>query len=296
MAKNKPFYYGGQAVIEGVMMRGKNSIAVAVRQPDGQINIISKTLPKLYKGKLRDTIFVRGVIALIETLALGIDTLFHSAQVAFAEEEEQISKGTLWGTAAISLIVSVAIFFVGPLLITNYFIYPYIESPIVANLIEGLLRIGIFVLYLWTISFMADVRRVFAYHGAEHKTVNAYEKGASMQTEQVIKYSTAHVRCGTSFLLIVLVIAIVVFALIGKPPLWLGVISRIILLPVIAAIGYEFVRLSARYADNPFVRVLLTPGLLLQSMTTREPDEKQLEVAIAALTCVINMDTGNQSG
>jgi uncharacterized protein YqhQ len=296
MAKNKPFYYGGQAVIEGVMMRGKNSIAVAVRQPDGQINITSKTLPKLYKGKLRDTILIRGVIALIETLALGIETLFHSAQVAMAEEDEQISKGTLWGTAAVSLIISVAIFFVGPLLLTNYFIYPYIESPIVANLIEGLLRIGIFVLYLWIISSMADVRRVFAYHGAEHKTINAYEKGASMQTEQVIKYSTAHVRCGTSFLLIVLVISIVVFALIGKPPLWLGVISRIILLPVIASIGYEFVRLSARYADNAFVRALLTPGLLLQSMTTREPDEKQLEVAIAALTCVINIDTGNQSG
>ena len=265
------------------MMRGRNSIAVAVRQPDGQINVINKILPKIYQGKLRDLPFIRGIITLIETIALGIETLFHSAQIAMSEEEEQISPLTLWGTAAISIIISIGIFFVGPLLLTNYFIYPYIESAIIANLIEGVLRIAIFILYLWLISFMSDIKRVFAYHGAEHKTVNAYEYGASLEVEQVIKYSTAHTRCGTSFLLIVLVIAIVVFALMGKPPLWLGILSRIILLPVVAAIGYEFVRLGARYAHNPVVRVILSPGLLLQSMTTREPDEKQLEVAIVAL-------------
>jgi hypothetical protein len=295
MAKDKPFYYGGQAVIEGVMMRGKNSIAVAVRQPNGVISVTGKSLPRLFKGRLRDAVFIRGIIALIETIALGMETLFHSAQIALSEEEEQISPGMLWGTAAVSIIISIAVFFVGPLLVTNYFIYPYIESALIANLIEGLLRIAIFVLYLWLVGFMPDIKRVFAYHGAEHKTVNAHEYGASLQIEWVTKYSTAHVRCGTSFLLIVMVIAIIVFALMGKPPLWLGILSRILLLPVIASIGYELVRLSARYAGNPFVRALLSPGLLLQSMTTREPDEKQLEVAIAALNKVIEVDTGMAS-
>jgi uncharacterized protein YqhQ len=294
MASQKPFYYGGQAVIEGVMMRGRNSIAVAVRQPDGTINVINKILPKLYQGKVRDIPFIRGIIVLIETIALGIETLFHSARIAMSEEEEQISPRMLWGTAAISILLSIIIFFIGPLLLTNYFIYPHVDSAVVANLIEGIIRIIIFIVYLWLISFMSDIKRVFSYHGAEHKTVNAYEHGASLQVEQVIKYSTAHTRCGTSFLLIVLVLAIIVFAFFGKPPLWIGIMSRIILLPVIAAFGYELIRLGARYADNPAVRAILSPGLLLQSMTTREPDEKQLEVAIAALQKVIEVDTNPQ--
>jgi uncharacterized protein YqhQ len=291
MPQNKTFYYGGQAVYEGVMMRGRKSLAVAVRQQNGEIKVKQESLPSIYKGKLRETPIIRGVIVLIETMVLGVQTLFYSAQAASAEtEEEQISAGTLWLTAGIALVFAVGIFFVGPLLLTNYLIYPLVSSVLLGNLIEGVLRIGIFVLYLWLINFMPDIRMVFAYHGAEHKTVNAYEHGVPLEVESVKKYSTAHARCGTSFLLIVLVIAIIVFSLLGRPALWISVLSRIVLLPVVAAFGYEVVRFFAGHVNNKIVSILLVPGLALQSLTTREPDDKKLEVAIAALKDVVAVD------
>jgi uncharacterized protein YqhQ len=294
MSAEKLFYYGGQAVIEGVMMRGRQNVAIAVRRPDGEIDVADKPLAKLYKGRFRDMPFIRGVIVLIETMVLGIQALMHSADIASAEEKgDKISPWMLWGTMAVGMIFGVAVFFVAPLLIATFLIYPYIDSPLLGNLIEGLIRIGMFILYLWGISFMSDIRAVFAYHGAEHKTINAYESGVPLETEQVKKYSTAHTRCGTSFLLVVLVLAIVVFTLIGRPELIMGIISRILLIPVIAAIGYEFIRFAAGHVNNPLVRSLITPGLLLQSMTTREPSDKQLEIAISALKKVIEADTGN---
>ncbi len=291
MAKQKPFYYGGQALIEGVMMRGKKTVAMAVRRPDGELDITGQPLAKLYKGRIRETPFLRGIIVLIETLVLGIQALLHSANIAAAEESgEKISPLLLWGTMAIGIVFAVAIFFVTPLLIVNYLIYPYIASSLVVNLIEGLIRIGMFILYLWLIGFMHDIRSVFAYHGAEHKAVNAFEAGMPLELEYVRRYSTAHTRCGTSFLLVVLVLAIIVFTLIGRPPLWLGILSRVVLIPVIAAVGYEFIRFGAGNVNNPVVRRLLAPGLALQSMTTREPDDRQLEAAISALKKVIESD------
>ena len=287
----KPFYYGGQAVIEGVMMRGRENVAIAVRRPDGELDVASQPLASIYKGRLRNMPLIRGIIILIETLALGIEALLRSAQVASAEEgKDDASPALLWGSVAIAFAFAIVLFFIAPLLLTRYLTDPYISSALVSNLIEGILRIGIFIAYLKLISLMPDIKAVFAYHGAEHKVVNAYESGMPLEIGCVRDYSTSHARCGTSFLLAVLVIAIIVFALLGRPPIWLSILSRIVLIPVIAAIGYEFVRLGSAHSQNPLVRSLLRPGLMLQSMTTREPNDSQLETALSALRKVIDAD------
>jgi len=292
MANSKPFYYGGQAVIEGVMMRGRENVAVAVRCPDGEINVTSQPLASIYKGHLRNWPFIRGIIVLIETLALGTQAILHSAKVAAAEEDEKgISPTLLWGGVAIAVAFAVGLFFIVPLLLTRYLVYPYIASALICNIIEGIVRIIIFIAYLKLISLMPDIKRVFAYHGAEHKVVNAYEAGMPLELDCVKNYSTAHTRCGTSFLLAVLVISIIVFALLGRPPLWLGILSRIVLIPVIAALGYEFVRFGAAHSQNWLVRGLLIPGLRLQAMTTGEPNDSQLETALSALKKVIEADS-----
>jgi uncharacterized protein YqhQ len=291
MAEQQKFYYGGQAVYEGVMMRGRTSMAVAVRQTNGEIKVKEQPIPSFYKGKLRQMPVIRGIVALIETMVLGIQTLFYSAEVASAEvAEEKIGSGTLWLVAAFSIIIGVGVFFVGPLVLANYLIFPHVPSVILGNLIEGLIRIAIFILYLWLITFMPDIRMVFAYHGAEHKTVNAFEAGVPLEVEHVKKYSTAHTRCGTSFLLTVLVIAIIVFSLVGRPELWISILSRIVLIPVIAAVSYELVRFFAAHVNNRIVHLFIVPGLALQSLTTREPDDRKIEVAIEALKKVVAVD------
>ncbi|UCH52152.1 MAG: DUF1385 domain-containing protein [Chloroflexota bacterium] len=293
MAAEKPFYYGGQALIEGVMMRGRENIAIAVRRPDGDITVTSRPLANLYKGHFRNWPLIRGITVLIETLAIGIQSLLYSAQIAAAEEDENgISTPMLWGSLVIAVAFAIGLFFVLPLLLTRYLIDPHIASALVSNIIEGILRIGIFIAYVKAISLMPDLKRVFAYHGAEHKVVNAHESGTPLELDYVKNYSTSHTRCGTSFLLTVLIIAIFVFALLGRPPLWISILSRIVLIPVIAAIGYEFVRFGAAYSQNRFVRGLLAPGLKLQAMTTREPDDRQLETAISALKKAIEVDSG----
>jgi len=284
----KPFYHGGQAVIEGVMMRGKRNLAMSVRRPDGKLQVIKQPLANIYKGRLREIPLVRGVIVLIETLVLGVQALLHSAQIASAEEEK-IPTAALWGIVVASMAFAVALFFITPLLATRYFDI-YIASDLISNLIEGLVRIGIFIAYLKLIGLFPDIKRVFAYHGAEHKVVNAYEAGCPLELEAIKSYSTAHARCGTSFIFAVLIIAILVFALLGRPSLWLSILSRIILLPVIAALGYEVTRFGASHAKNILAQVLLAPGLMLQAMTTREPDDSQLETAISALNEVIEAD------
>jgi hypothetical protein len=287
----KSFHYGGQAVIEGVMIRGKEGIAISVRQPNGELNIVRQPLASIYKGRLREMPLVRGIIVLIETLVLGTQSLLHSAQVAAAEEGgEKIPTALLWGTVAASLALGVAIFFMVPLFATRYLIDPYINSALLSNVLEGLIRIGIVIAYLKLISLMPDIKRVFAYHGAEHKVVNAYEAGVPLEVESVKNYSTAHARCGTAFLFIVLVVAIFVFALFGQPTLWIRILSRIALIPVIAVISYEIMKFGAGHINNPVVRILLAPGLILQAITTREPDDSQIEAAISALNEVIKID------
>ncbi|MBE9469744.1 MAG: DUF1385 domain-containing protein [Chloroflexi bacterium] len=281
------FHYGGQAVIEGVMMRGRENVAISVRGPDGKLNTAKRPLPNICKGRLREVPLVRGVIVLIETLILGTQALLHSAQIASGEENERIPATLLWGTVAASIAFAVVLFFIVPVLATRYLVDPYISSVLASNVVEGFIRIGIFVVYLMLIGLIPDIRRVFAYHGAEHKVVNAYEAGCPLEVEAVKDYPTAHARCGTAFIFIVLVLAIFIFALLGHQTLWLRILSRVILLPVIAALSYEIMRFAASHAKNAVIRILLVPGLALQAMTTREPDDKQLETAISALNEVI---------
>jgi uncharacterized protein YqhQ len=292
----KSFHYGGQAVIEGVMIRGKEGVAISVRQPNGELSIVRQPLASIYKGRLREMPLIRGIIALVETLVLGTQSLLHSAQVAAAEEGgEKIPTALLWGTVAVSLALGVALFFMVPLFATRYLIDPYINSALLSNVFEGLIRIGIFIAYLKLIGLIPDIKRVFAYHGAEHKVVNAYEAGVPLDVESVKNYSTAHARCGTAFLFIVLIIAIFVFALVGRPTLWIRILSRIALIPVIAVISYEIMKFGAGHIKNKIVRILLAPGLMLQAITTREPDDSQLEAAISALNEVIEIDKAADS-
>ena len=285
----KRFYYGGQAVIDGVMMRGRKTMVTVVRRPSGGLAMDIQPLAAMYSGWMRQAPLIRGIIVLVEALVLGIKTLLYSANVALEEEEEEISGGLVWAIIAISLVLAVGLFFIAPLFLTRLF-GPYIGSSLVFNLIEGFIRVAIFIAYLRLVSLVPDIKRVFAYHGAEHKVVNAYEAGVPLEVEAVREYDTAHVRCGTSFLFVVLIIAIVVFALVGQPSVWLMVLSRILLIPVIAGLGYEVIRFGAAHATNSVVRGVLAPGLLLQVLTTREPDDGQLEVALSALSKVMEVD------
>ena len=284
-----PFYYGGQAVIEGVMIRGRKSIAMAVRRPDGKLTLHTEPLGAIYTGRAREMPLLRGVLTLVETLILGIRSLIYSANVSLGEDEQQITPGMIWGILAFALTFAVAIFFVLPLLLTSW-LDAYISSSVLSNAVEGVIRLGFFLIYLKAISLMPDIRRLFAYHGAEHKAVNAYEDGAVMEASAVRGYSTSHARCGTAFLLIVFVIAFIVFALLGRPSLWLRIASRVALIPVIAGIGYELIRFSADHVGNALVKAIFAPSLALQVLTTREPDEGQLEVALYALRSALEAD------
>jgi len=259
-------------------------MATVVSRPNGELVEDTQSLPSIYTGRLRTVPFLRGVIVLIEALAIGIKTLMYSANVSLEEEGEKVEGWLIWVVLAFSMAVAVAIFFVTPLFVTRLF---NVTSSVLFHLIEGFIRLGIFIAYLGLIGLMPDIKRVFAYHGAEHKVVNAHEAGAPLEVEAVREYSTAHVRCGSSFLFVVLVVAIVVFAMTGRPTLWVMVLSRVVLILVIAALGYEVIYFGARHTQNPLVRAVLAPGLWLQALTTRQPDDRQLAVAVAALNRVL---------
>ena len=271
-------------------MRGRKSVAVAVRRPNGEVVVQDEPLASWSTGRFREMPFVRGPIVLVETLVLGVRTLLHSASVAFEEEGEEISPALLWGAVILGIALAVGLFVAFPLLIVHY-IDPYISS-VVSNVIDGILRLLIFLAYLAVVGLMPDIRRVFQFHGAEHKTINAYEAGESLEVETVRRYSTAHTRCGTGFILIVLVIAIVATAFLGRPAIWLRFLERLAILPVIAALSYEIIRFTASNMGNRLVRMAITPSLALQAMTTRQPDDSQLEVAISALNRVLAIDAG----
>lgn len=285
----KKFYYGGQALIEGVMMRGQKTVTTAVRRPDGELVINTQPLANIYTGRLRQTPLVRGIIVLIETLVLGGKSLFYSANVSLGEEEEEVSGKMVWLILAFSLVLGVGLFFIVPLYLTKLL---NINSSMLFNITDGAIRVAIFIIYLKVMTLLPDIKRVFAYHGAEHKTINAFEAGVPLEVEAVRKYGTAHRRCGTSFIFTVLVLSIIVFALVGVHTAWLMALSRIVLVPVIAALGYEVIFFGNRHINNKLVRVVMAPGLWLQSMTTREPDDSMLEVAISALSDVVATDQG----
>jgi len=285
--KAKEFDYGGQAVMEGVMMRGRNSMAVAVRHPSGRIVIHNEPLKSpLYTSRWWRLPFLRGLVVLWDTLVLGMRSLIYSANVALEEEEVEFRGPAVWGLVLVSLTFAIGIFFLVPLLLVGL-IDRFITSALVSNLIEGVLRLGLFLGYIGLIGLLPDIRRFFAYHGAEHKTINAYEAGAPLNPASVTAYTTAHTRCGTGFLLFVLVLSIFVFALLGRPPFIWRILSRLLLIPLIVSVIYEFIKFAARHQDNPLLRALVSPGLALQSLTTREPDEEMLEVAIAALESLL---------
>jgi len=296
MAESKKFNYGGQAVIEGVMIRGRKSLVTAVRRPSGDIVTHVKDLPPLSTGRLRRLPLVRGVVVLVEALVLGIQSLLYSANVAVEEEAEEIPQKALWALMAVGIIFGVLLFFIAPYFLSNLVDeYLFRRDTGAFFVIEGAIRLAIFLAYLKAISLMPDIKRVFTYHGAEHKTVNAYEAGVPMEVSAIKSFSTAHVRCGTSFLFLVLIIAIIVFAAVGHQALWIMIVSRIVLIPVIMAFGYEVIYFGARHTKNWLVRIVLAPGLFLQSMTTGEPDDKQLEVAIAALNKAVEIDNAEEA-
>jgi uncharacterized protein YqhQ len=299
--ENKPTY-GGQAVLEGVMIRGQRHMAVAVRRPNGAIAVQSKPLSNLFTGGLRQFPLVRGVIVLVETLALGMRALTYSANISMEDpdadpddevEQEELGTFSVVIMLMVSLLFAIGLFFILPLFASRP-LEGLLGGDLFSNIAEGVIRMVIFLIYIWVIGKMGEINRVFMYHGAEHMTVHAQENGVPLEIEYIRKYSPAHPRCGTAFLLTVMVVAIVVFAFIPRDPFWWLVTSRIIFIPIIAAGAYEIIRISSRYESNPLVRLITSPNLALQKLTTRWPDDDQIEVAIAAMQLAIDSDQEDQ--
>ena len=285
MSRAEPRYMGGQAVLEGVMMRGASTWAVAVRDPEGAIKLEVREVPG-WAERYRNIPVLRGVMGLGESLGLGYRALTWSANQQ-VPPEDQVSEKVMGWSVAIAAIVFSALFIVLPALAGKSLGHIFRGSfPVV----EGIARLGIFVVYLLAISRLRDIRRVFQYHGAEHKTIAAYENGVELTPETAQQFSTAHVRCGTNFLLTVMVVAIVVYSVIPRPNLLFVIGSRFVLVPLIAGLSYEVIRLAARNMNRALVRAAMKPGLLLQRLTTRTPDLDQLEVAITSLRAVMTAD------
>jgi uncharacterized protein YqhQ len=274
---------GGQAVIEGVLMKDDHKLAIAVRKPDKKISVKKEKLkPWSKRVKFLGWPFFRGTVNLIEMLVLGIKALNYSANEALGEDE-QISSKEFAITTIVAMLIAVGLFIVLPLYLTKV----TRTEGIVFNLIDGLIRVVIFLLYLFAISMMKDVKRLFEYHGAEHKAVHCFEAGKKLTVANVRRYTTVHRRCGTTFLLIVLVVSILVFSLIVSDSFWVKLAGRIVLLPVVAGVSYELLKLGAKFPKNFLLNILVWPGLGLQKLTTREPSKKQIEVAIKALKAVV---------
>jgi uncharacterized protein YqhQ len=274
--------YGGQAVIEGVMMRGKSSLAIAMRDPTGKIVTYTEPLGGIYKSYIAKIPFLRGLILLWDSLGLGMKTLTISANTQ-SGEDAKIEGPTLYITLGITMVVALGVFFLVPAGI-GYLFDRFLNLQItwIGNLVEGFVRLIFLIGYIWAVGFMPDIKRVFGYHGAEHKTINAYEAGAELTPENVAGYSVQHPRCGTAFLLTLALLSVIIFTILGPLPLFWKMVSRILLIPVIAGISYEYIRWTAKHLNSPLVRALIKPNLALQSLTTREPDLQMLEVAITA--------------
>ena len=286
--EEKKITIGGQAVIEGVMMRGPELTATAVRTPEGKIEINSRPVNSISdRYPILKKPLLRGCVSLIESLVIGIRSLGYSAQMA-GEEEEQLSDRELAGTIAFAFVLAAVLFIAIPTGAAKLF-HSITEDPVFLNLMEGVLRLFIFIAYIVGISRMKDIQRVFQYHGAEHKTIACFEAGEALTVENAMKHTRFHKRCGTSFLLIVMLVSIFVFAFLGWPSLIERIVSRIVLLPVVAGISYEIIRFSAN-SDNCLLGWAVKPGLWLQRLTTREPEPDMLEVAIESAKAVLPAD------
>ncbi|TMK19497.1 MAG: DUF1385 domain-containing protein [Actinobacteria bacterium] len=288
--KKQQHFYGGQAVLEGVMMRGKDTWALAVRRPNADIYVEENKVKGLAaKYPLFRKPLFRGVAALGEAMSIGVRALTTSANQAL-EEEEKLSTRQMAMSMVLAFVFFIAIFIVLPAIGVNFF-SKKIHHSLTYNLIEGVVRVGIFVGYLVGISFVKEIRRVFMYHGAEHKTIAAYEAGEPvLEPGAVDKYSTLHVRCGTNFLIIVMLLTVFIFSFFGRPAIWLRIIERIVAIPLLAGISYEALRLGANHGSNPIVKALMKPGLWLQKITTRPPTHDQIEVAIRSFEAVLPQD------
>jgi len=282
--------YGGQAVIEGVLMRGAHQAAVAVRRPDnGEIVVKTEAVSPLYRGPISKIPFLRGLPMLWDALGLGMRALFYSAEIVGKAEDPEftLEDGQSIAMGAFSLLAGLALFMLLPSWVAGWLVQ---ENELLFNLVEGLIRLTILVGYMVSVGQMEEIRRVFAYHGAEHATINAYEDGAPLTVEGVRSYSTAHARCGTAFLLLVVLISILVSAPLGRPPLLLRLASRLLMIPIVSGIAYEVLRFTGKHADHPLVAWFIRPNLALQRLTTREPDDEMLEVAITALKAVLEKE------
>jgi len=303
-------HIGGQAVIEGIMMRGKHNWAIAVRKPDGGIHTEQHELTTAVgKRPWLGKPIIRGVVGLYETLVLAMKAFSISASFAGETEEEQLTSREIGFTMVLGMVLAVGLFIVLPTFGTNVILGPATERPIAWNALHGVFVAGMFFAYIWAVSRMKDIQRVFAYHGAEHKTIHAYEHGLPLEPDFIQGYDTQHVRCGTSFLLMVMVISIIVFSLVPVRVLagWMGVEEgfgitaiaialRIVLLPLIAGLAYEVIKWAGKAPDNRFVRLVLWPGMQLQRMTTRQPDDSMVEIAVAAMRLVIEREEAEESG
>jgi uncharacterized protein YqhQ len=284
------FNYGGQALIEGVLMRGRDAIAVAFRHPDGHIVWESESLAKGPHGwRFAKAPFLRGLIVLYETLVVGTRWLIRSANIQASAEGIELGKGSVALMLGLTLVIGIGVFFLLPLFIATA-TTGTVEQDWIQHMVEGLVRVGIFLGYLALISKMPDIRRVFEYHGAEHMTIHALEAGDPLTTDAVRKYPTAHPRCGTEFLVVVIILSIFAFSLVGRQAIEWMVLSRLLLVPVIAAIGYEILRFGARHRGNPVVKAIMAPGILVQMITTKRPSDDQIEVAIVSMEQALEAD------
>ena len=284
--------YGGQALIEGVLMRGKSHIVAAFRKPSGEIHTEEEQLGGIYISKWSKLPFLRGLVILWDSLTLGMKYLTISANVQAEEEDEQIEGPALYLTLALSIAFSTILFFILPSLISSLLNKFLALSNLMINISEGIIRLLILILYLAIIGKTEDIERVFAYHGAEHKTINAYESGVKINVKNVQNHSMAHARCGTSFLLTLVILSILFFSLFGPMNLVQRIITRLLMIPVLAMISYEVIRWMGNNDDNLFVRILTQPNLLIQNLTTREPDDSMVEIAIAAFDKLLTLEEG----
>ena len=287
--KNKIPSYGGQAVIEGVLMRGKSSAAMAVRAPDNEIVTHQENLSGLYTSQITKIPFLRGLIVLWDSLGLGMRYLTLSANVQTGEEEK-LEGPALYLTLALSLLIGIGLFFLLPAFISGLLVHYASISTWASNLIEGLLRLLLLIIYLVGIGNIQEIKRVFMYHGAEHKTINAYEDGAELTPENVMPYSVQHTRCGTSFILTLVLLSILIFSLFGPMALHWRLISRLLMIPILAGISYEYIHLLSKKMDSPFTKILVKPNLALQQLTTREPTLDMIEVSITAFNLMRNLE------
>lgn len=282
--------YGGQAVIEGVMMRGAQSVAIAMRSPTQEIVIHTEALSGIYKTNITKIPFVRGLVGLWDALGLGIRALTISANIQ-SGEEEKLEGPALYLTLGISLSIGIGFFFLIPALAGQLGEHYLGLNVWWSNFFEGLLRLALLIAYIWVIGRLPDIQRVFSYHGAEHKTINAFEAGAELTPEKVAAFSLEHPRCGTAFLLTLVLLSVLLFSLLGPLPMFWRLASRVLLLPVLAGLAYEYIRWTANHLNSPLVRLMVKPNLALQHMTTREPTPEMLEVSIAAFQAMRSKET-----